>query len=93
MLNKIYSVIIFLSCFSQVQKQKQPRPRWDSNPQSSDPKSDALSIRLRGQLEDVLPVVVNIDKNWQKTNTQTKNKQLQLHTIKQKQNETKQLNK
>ena len=26
------------------------RPRRDSNPQSSDPKSDALSIRPRGQL-------------------------------------------
>ena len=25
------------------------RPRRDSNPQSSDPKSDALSIRPRGQ--------------------------------------------
>ncbi len=29
-------------------KQKQMRPRQDSNLQSSDPKSDALSIRPRG---------------------------------------------
>ena len=29
------------------------RPRRDSNPQSSDPKSDALSIRPRGQTQQI----------------------------------------
>ena len=37
---------------TQYEKKKkimcQGRPRWDSNPQSSDPKSDALSVRPRG---------------------------------------------
>ena len=28
---------------------KNHRPRWDSNPQSSPPESDALSITLHGQ--------------------------------------------
>ena len=32
-----------------MKENKQKRPRRDSNPQSSDPKSDALSIRPRGQ--------------------------------------------
>lgn len=38
-------------CTLWKKKQKimcQGRPRWDSNPQSSDPKSDALSVRPRG---------------------------------------------
>ena len=32
---------------------QQVRPRWDSNPQSPDPKSGALSITLRGRLRRV----------------------------------------
>ena len=35
-------------------KRVDKRPRRDSNPQSSDPKSDALSIRPRGQMENEL---------------------------------------
>ncbi len=31
-------------------EKKKKRPRRDSNPQSSDPKSDALSIRPRGRV-------------------------------------------
>ena len=33
-------------------KTKKKRPRRDLNPQSSDPKSDALSIRPRGQFRE-----------------------------------------
>ena len=35
-------------------KRVDKRPRRDSNPQSSDPKSDALSIRPRSQMENQL---------------------------------------
>ena len=38
------------SIFLQLYISKKIRPRQDSNLQSSDPKSDALSIRPRGQL-------------------------------------------
>lgn len=36
--------------FSKLSVSNKKRPRRDSNPQSSDPKSDALSIRPRGRL-------------------------------------------
>lgn len=37
-------------CTAKVCIMKKKRPRRDSNPQSSDPKSDALSIRPRGHI-------------------------------------------
>ncbi len=39
---------------------KKKRPRRDSNPQSSDSKSDALSIRPRGRLNVKLCIVIYI---------------------------------
>ena len=38
-------------------KKKKKRPRRDSNPQSSDPKSDALSIRPRGRHNDTSLII------------------------------------
>ena len=40
-------------------KRKRKRPRRDSNPQASDPKSDALSIRPRSQSHEVRDLLCN----------------------------------
>ena len=42
---------MYTAVFSQgsiIEEERNPQPRRDLNPQSSDPKSDALSIRPRG---------------------------------------------
>ena len=53
---------------------RKTRPRWDSNPQSSDSKSDALSIRPRGHIipsphnsytsKDIYIIVVTMSMEW-----------------------------
>ena len=53
---------------------RKTRPRWDSNPQSSDSKSDALSIRPRGHTlpsphnsytsKDIYIIVLTMSTEW-----------------------------
>ena len=52
--NKEYSQTVTLDfrAFSLFSMAKRKRPRRESNPQSSDPKSDALYIRPRGQSQE-----------------------------------------
>lgn len=57
---------------------KNSRPRWDSNPQSPDPKSGALSITLRGHI--TLDAVFNSPEFWSPNTADCTYSQYATHT-------------